>query len=64
MPDAVDVPTPFGDPVAEIPLPEAPLIAVVAQIRFPPIVSITREEFIGPVPGTGSPRFSGDASGT
>ena len=48
MPDAVDVPTPFGDPVAEIPLPEAPLIAVVAQVRFPPIVSITREEFIGP----------------
>ena len=41
-----DVITPFGDPVKEIPLSSAPLIAVVAQIRFPQIVSIVREEFI------------------
>ena len=31
----------------EIPLPSAPLVAVVAQVRFPPIASIAREEFIG-----------------
>ena len=31
----------------EIPLSSAPLIAVVAQIRFPQIVSITHENFIG-----------------
>ena len=42
-----DVVTPFGGPVEEIPLSAAPLIAVVAQIRFPQITSITREEFIG-----------------
>lgn len=48
MTDALDVPTPFGEPVEEIPLPRAPLIAVVAQIRFPPIASIAREEFVGP----------------
>ncbi len=48
MSDALDVPTPFGQPVEEIALPQAPLIAVVAQIRFPPIASIAREEFIGP----------------
>ncbi len=40
---------PFDDePLDEIPLPDAPLVAVVAQLRFPPIASITREEFIGP----------------
>ena len=44
---AVDVTTPFGDQVEEIPLSSAPLIAVVSQIRFPPIASITHEEFIG-----------------
>lgn len=42
-----DVVTPFDGPVEEIPLSVAPLIAVVAQIRFPQIASITREEFIG-----------------
>ncbi len=45
---ALDLQTPFGEPVEEIPLSSAPLVAVVAQVRFPPIVSITREEFIGP----------------
>lgn len=48
MAEFPEVPTPFGDPVTEIPLPEAPLIAVLAQVRFPPITSIAREEFIGP----------------
>lgn len=33
---------------AEVPLPSAPLARVVAQVRFPEIVSIERREFIGP----------------
>ncbi|MXZ53203.1 MAG: TIGR04255 family protein [Gammaproteobacteria bacterium] len=48
MVDVVDIETPFGEPVAEVPLPEAPLIAVLAQIRFPPIASINQQAFIGP----------------
>lgn len=48
MPNALEVPTPFGEPVEEIPLSRAPLITVVSQIRFPPITSIAREEFVGP----------------
>lgn len=48
MTPAIDVSTPFGDPVPEVPLAAAPLIAVIAQVRFPPVVSIAREEFIGP----------------
>src|SRR5438552_2734105 len=41
--------TPFGDePLDEILLSDAPLVAVVAQLRFPPVASIAREEFIGP----------------
>lgn len=48
MPQATaDVATPFGGPIEEIPLSAAPLIAVVAQIRFPQITSITREGYIG-----------------
>lgn len=42
-----EVATPFGEPVEEIHLSSAPLIAVVAQIRFPQITSITHENFIG-----------------
>ncbi|HUP68517.1 MAG TPA: TIGR04255 family protein [Acidimicrobiales bacterium] len=39
---------PFGDePIDEIFLPDAPLITVVAQLRFPDIASIAREDFIG-----------------
>jgi uncharacterized protein (TIGR04255 family) len=48
MVEAAEVHTPFGDPVPEVPLPAAPLVAVVAQVRFPPIASIAREDFIGP----------------
>ncbi len=41
--------TPFGDePLDEVVLSDPPLIAVVAQLRFPSIASIAREEFIGP----------------
>lgn len=40
---------PFSDdPVPEIPLPRTPLIVVVAQVQFPAVASITREEFMGP----------------
>lgn len=48
MASLIEVPTPFGDPVPEVPLPNAPLIAVIAQVRFPPVASIAREDFIGP----------------
>lgn len=41
--------TPFGDdPVDEIALADSPLVAVVAQLRFPTIASIARAEFVGP----------------
>ena len=39
---------PFGLPVDEVPLAHSPLITVLAQIRFPPVASIAREDFIGP----------------
>lgn len=48
MAASIDVPTPFGEAVDEIPLSAAPLIAVIAQVRFPPVASIAREDFIGP----------------
>ena len=34
--------------MSEIPLPAAPLIAVLAQIKFPSVASIAKEQFIGP----------------
>lgn len=40
---------PFGDePLAEVPLENPPLVAVIAQVRFPPIASIAEQSFIGP----------------
>lgn len=45
---SLNVDSPFGEPVPEVHLPASPLIAVVAQVRFPQIASITREDFIGP----------------
>ena len=36
------------EPVAEVFLPDAPLVAVVAQVRFPAIASIARQDFVGP----------------
>ncbi len=32
----------------EVPLEHTPLVRVIAQLRFPPIVSLGRQEFIGP----------------
>ena len=40
---------PFGPPVAEIPLERAPLVLVVAQVRFPTVASIAEDQaFIAP----------------
>jgi uncharacterized protein (TIGR04255 family) len=44
-----EVSNPFAGPApAEVPLSSAPLLRVVAQVRFPLIASIERREFIGP----------------
>lgn len=40
--------TPFGNPVASVPLKPPSLVFVVAQIRFPLVVSINEERFVGP----------------
>jgi uncharacterized protein (TIGR04255 family) len=34
-------------PPKEVPLEEAPLIRVIAQVRFPPILSIEKQDFVG-----------------
>jgi len=40
---------PFASPPPdEVPLPHAPLVRVIAQVRFPLIVSVERREFIAP----------------
>ena len=39
---------PFGPAVPSVPLPKSPLSFVVAQVRFPMVASISKEEFIGP----------------
>lgn len=35
-------------PILEIPLPRAPLVRVIAQVRFPLVVAIEQRDFIGP----------------
>ena len=42
---------------AEVPLERAPLARVIAQLRFPPIVSLGRPEFIGPFQEAIRPRY-------
>lgn len=37
-----------GPPPPEIPLPSAPLIRVIAQVRFPLVTSVLKQEFIAP----------------
>ena len=40
---------PFLDPVpAEVPLPNAPLVRVIAQVRFPLVAAIEQRDFIAP----------------
>jgi uncharacterized protein (TIGR04255 family) len=37
-----------GPPPKEVPLPKAPLVRVIAQVRFPLIVSLEKQEFMAP----------------
>ncbi len=37
-----------GSLPAEVPLPNAPLMRVIAQVRFPPILSIEKRDFVAP----------------
>jgi uncharacterized protein (TIGR04255 family) len=44
----VNITNPLIDPPPpEVPLKNAPLIRVIAQVRFPPILSIEKKEFVG-----------------
>jgi len=48
-PDSAWFQDPLTGPLApEIPLPDAPLVRVIAQVTFPPVMSILKPEFIGP----------------
>ena len=48
MRSVAPIASPFGDePLTEIALPDAPLIRVVSQVRFPQIASIEKREFVG-----------------
>jgi len=42
----IDVP--FGDAITEVVLPHPPLIMVLSQIRFPPVASVGKQDFIAP----------------
>ena len=33
---------------AEVPLPDAPLVRVIAQVRFPPVLSVEKRSFVAP----------------
>jgi uncharacterized protein (TIGR04255 family) len=49
MRNVMPLTSPFGaEPLREIPLPHAPLVRVLAQVKFPEIASVTRRDFIGP----------------
>jgi uncharacterized protein (TIGR04255 family) len=39
---------PFGGPVDDVPLRDAPLVRVLAQVRFPEIASVAQADFVGP----------------
>ncbi len=44
-----EIQNPLTAPVpAEVPLTDAPLVRVIAQVRFPPILSLEKREFIAP----------------
>ncbi|MBV6418700.1 MAG: hypothetical protein CMLOHMNK_03630 [Steroidobacteraceae bacterium] len=61
MPYVADVPDAFDPFTAqgpeEVPLPRSPLIRVIAQLRFPPIVSLGQSEFVGPFQEEIRPRY-------
>ncbi len=45
-----DIQNPLTAPLpAEVPLPEAPLVRVIGQVRFPPVLSLEKREFIAPL---------------
>ena len=49
MRTVVALASPFGEEsLNEIPLPHAPLVLVLSQVKFPEIASVTRRDFIGP----------------
>ena len=40
---------PFKDqPPSEVPLRDAPLVRVISQLRFPPVLSIEKRDFVAP----------------
>lgn len=44
---ATQLSLPFGtEAVDEVPLPNAPLVSVIAQVRFPEIISVSKPEFV------------------
>lgn len=44
----VNINNPLIDPPpSEVPLKDAPIVRVIAQVRFPPILSIEKQEFVG-----------------
>ena len=47
MVDATETPL-KGPPPAEVPLENAPLVRVIAQVRYPLIASLENSSFIGP----------------
>ncbi len=38
----------LGPPPIEVPLPDAPLVRVIAQLRFPLVVAVEQRDFVGP----------------
>src|SRR5687767_6525764 len=42
------VAAPFGGPIPDVPLSRAPLVKVLAQVRFPEIASIAQTDFVAP----------------
>src|SRR4051794_8465468 len=47
MPAEIDPLT--APPPAEVPLPEAPLVRVIAQLRFPEILAVEQRDFVAPL---------------
>jgi uncharacterized protein (TIGR04255 family) len=49
VPMSLKLPPPLsGPPPAEVPLPKAPLVRVIAQVRFPPILAIGGSKTVAP----------------
>ncbi len=48
MSDTVDVDPLVAPPPSEVPLKDAPLVRVIAQLRFPEILSVEQRDFVAP----------------